>query len=548
MNLGKRLLSFAVAAGLLASLTGCGSQNSANSSSSASTSQPTGTGSASSSAPQAAPEGFTVAYTPVSAAGDTFIVQDPATDYYGLVDSTGKEILSCQYGDMAYLTVNKLDPKFYVAIQEKGSYGVYDLTGSQVVAPSYDSIRGADFSDGFVVCYHDRYGVVDLTGQEIIPLDYTGISCSAQGMVAGTKQADGGYTVDLYNKDGSLSQSWPAKGGNNTYSFYGYGTQLQGGGWYTLSGEERSLIGGMFTTNYILDTSADLVPPYFYYVTDSQLLVVDASTGETLVTQDLNTQLGTPVLLDFEVSRDLSTGTVHALVLISYYQNDKFTENQFFRFSLGDTVQSFDQASLSLAVNVLSGSAKYGMGPYYNGTAFAMTEDERLIVVDEAGSVVRELTVPFSDPAQCRLLGDCAVLNNNGYVYVIDKEGNTIANPDGYTGVLDKGILCLRTAEGMLECVDAGGNMLISAEDGLTDLDVLYSSDWEDGSFHSAILTGTNLLVDRDNSLLLAELDDTLTSALLDETATLLASADDTQLYAVTDNGGQWQVQLLVQR
>lgn len=354
--------------------------------------------------------------------------------------------------------------------------------------------------------------------------------------------------MDLYNKDGSLSQSWPAKGGDDTYSFYGYGTQLQGGGWYTLSGEERSLIGGMFTTNYILDTSADLVPPYFYYVTDSQLLVADASTGETLVTQDLNTQLGTPVLLDFEVSRDLSTGTVHALVLISYYQNDKFTENQFFRFSLGDTVQSFDQASLSLAVNVLSGSAKYGMGPYYNGTAFAMTEDERLIVVDEAGSVVRELTVPFSDPAQCRLLGDCAVLNNNGYVYVIDKEGNTIANPDGYTGVLDKGILCLRTAEGMLECVDAGGNVLISAEDGLTDLDVLYSSDWEDGSFHSAILTGTNLLVDRDNSLLLAELDDTLTSALLDETATLLASADDAQLYAVTDNGGQWQVQLLVQR
>lgn len=164
MNLGKRLLSFAVAAGLLASLTGCGSQNSANSSSSASASQPTGAGSVSSSAPQAAPEGFSVACTPVSAAGDTFIVQDPATDYYGLVDSTGKEILSCQYGDMAYLTVNKLDPKFYVAVQEKGSYGVYDLTGSQVVAPSYDSIRGADFSDGFVVCYHDRYGVVDLTG------------------------------------------------------------------------------------------------------------------------------------------------------------------------------------------------------------------------------------------------------------------------------------------------------------------------------------------------------------------------------------------------
>lgn len=548
MNPSKSLLALALTAGLLAGLAGCGSKGTEGSQDTSG--QPSQGGeSTSQSASQPSGKAVTLSAAPVAAGADTFILQDPATDYYGLVDSSGKEILPCQYGDMFYLTVNKLDPKTYVAVQEKGSYGVYDLTGTQVLAPAYDSIEGASFSDAFVVGYHDSFGVVDLTGQELVPMDYLGISCSAQGMFAGTKESDGGCTVDLYQKDGTLSDSWSAHSSSDPYAFYGYGTELHGAKCYTLSGEEISLIGNLLAPNSVSDNSSSLVAPYFCYTDGSQLLVTDASSGKTVFSQPLKVELGTPFLLEFNVTRDLGNGTLHATASVGYYQGEKVSGEQLFRLTLGDTVQCFDQGGQSLALDGIGGSTKqFGMGPYYNGTAFAVTEDERIVVVDESGAVVRELTLPFSDLSRCYFLGSCAVLYNNGYVYVADQEGNTIANQDGYTGVKDKGLLFLVTAEGPVECPAADGSLILSAEQGLTDPEVKYSSDWEDGTFHSAILSGTNLLVDRENALLLAEMDETLTAALLDETATLLASQDDSQLYAVQETEGQWQVQLLAQR
>lgn len=435
MNPSKSLLALALTAGLLAGLAGCGSKGTAGSQDTSG--QPSQGGeSTSQSSSQPSGKAVTLSAAPVAAGADTFILQDPATDYYGLVDSSGREILPCQYGDMFYLTVNKLDPKTYVAVQEKGSYGVYDLTGTQVLAP-----------------------------------------------------------------------------------------------------------------NSVSDNSSSLVAPYFCHTDGSQLLVTDASSGKTVFTQPLKVELGTPFLLEFNVTRDLGNGTLHATASVGYYQGEKVSGEQLFRLTLGDTVQCFDQGGQSLALDGIGGSTKqFGMGPYYNGTAFAVTEDERIVVVDESGAVVRELTLPFSDLSRCYFLGSCAVLYNNGYVYVADQEGNTIANQDGYTGVKDKGLLFLVTAEGPVECPAADGSLILSAEQGLTDPEVKYSSDWEDGTFHSAILSGTNLLVDRENALLLAEMDEDLTAELLDETATLLASQDDSQLYAVQETEGQWQVQLLAQR
>ena len=139
-----------------------------------------------------------------SGTGGTFIVQDETTSQYGLMDASGQELLPCQYGDLYYLYVNQLEPKTYVAVQDKGSYGVYDLTGRQVIAPRYDGISGALYNDAFLVEYYDAWGAVNLSGGELLPVQYDAVADSVQHMYAALTSAGGNSTIELRDAAGAV--------------------------------------------------------------------------------------------------------------------------------------------------------------------------------------------------------------------------------------------------------------------------------------------------------------------------------------------------------
>lgn len=110
--------------------------------------------------PQMSDNLLALAVRPVDVQADMLIAQNDTDQQYGLYDMSGEEILPCEYGDMAFITVNSYDPKVYVAAQSKGSYGIYDLSGAEIVPPSYDKIvGGADYADCIIVEKAGSYGV-----------------------------------------------------------------------------------------------------------------------------------------------------------------------------------------------------------------------------------------------------------------------------------------------------------------------------------------------------------------------------------------------------
>ncbi len=562
----KKFISMFIITVYVFSMTGCGEkQNAADGAGLSATSEQAADGenlSASSDekSVNASSTDFSIPYQPVSAAGDTFIVQDESTERYGLVDDMGNEILPCKYGDMYYLTVNLAAPKLYLAVQDKGSYGVYDLEGNILVTPYYDKIEAVNFNDWFFVCNHDQYGVIDLEGNEVLPIEYFAVDCSVKGMLAATKENNDGATVEVYTSNGEPYSSFTSKK-LEKIKFGGYGNEIVGDGRYSLSGEELPLVAGQVSPN-ASDSYFSRYYPYCFYIEDNQLIAVNAETEEVLITQPLSIE-GSPVFAtDDGLFYDIKTGTPGARIIItSYVDNSPSYKYDYYYFTFGDKVRCFNLADLGIVprgndTNVPT----FGVGPFYDGTAFAIAEDDRLLVIDMAGTIVSELKVPFSNGNDCYFFGDCAVLNNNGYIYVINKSGETIVSDEGYSDVLDGGhYMALKTAEGSYDVVDRFGNIIISSESNITDFEQRQTS----STPNLSLIDGKNcrsgaLIFDRtlNNYHLMSQyleigtsdtIEGEFADSLFQNDGFLICNknSEETQLYAVANLSGKYEVRLL---
>ena len=95
------------------------------------------------------------------------IVAADADWNYGVVDSTGREILPCRYK-----WVNILGPDFFVVNDDH--CGAINRNGDTVIPFVYQSLHPLYASDGryFTVMNQNKYGVISNTGQEILPIVY----------------------------------------------------------------------------------------------------------------------------------------------------------------------------------------------------------------------------------------------------------------------------------------------------------------------------------------------------------------------------------------
>lgn len=93
---------------------------------------------------------------------------------YGLINVSGKEILSCEYDE-----INPLQGVMnsYI-IKQADSVGLVDNTGKVIINPTYKEIKalGKDYKDGFIsVNKEEKYGIYDFTGKVILDNIYEDI-------------------------------------------------------------------------------------------------------------------------------------------------------------------------------------------------------------------------------------------------------------------------------------------------------------------------------------------------------------------------------------
>ena len=166
--------------------------------------------------------------------------------------------------------------------------------------------------------------------------------------------------------------------------------------------------------------------------------------GQTVASIDLQSERTAVVGGSFDL--DAGTGNLVGVISVCTYGEDGTpAKMSFYMVCLGET------SSITLYYELIPEvpSINYGstsMNPFeersrfYQGSAFEITKYGKIYKVDVSGQR-SELAAPFSYTASgpgiitgCRLLENYAVMNNNGYVYVIDKNGNTAFSEDEYEG------------------------------------------------------------------------------------------------------------------
>lgn len=423
---------------------------------------------------------------PIAAAADTFIVQDKTTERYGLINDTGGEILPNEYGDMYYITVNPANPQTCVAVQEKGSYGVYDLAGSVMVTPYYDNIQAAEYGDFLIAEYHGQYALVDLKGNELLGPEYEQITVSLQQTIAALKTDGAGYTLHLFDQNLSAIGSYPLDL-SQVQEFYfsdnGKAVAVQEsagnwvaaavrGKWYGLDGNRISEVDA-----FAASSGCDILYPYLTYAQEGQLRVEDVRTNTVLWSAPLaaNESVTTVSLSPL---KNLSQGETSIKISVTGYTpassgsfdrlQDTFSST--FIVTLGQQATGFCAEDLGIAA--------YSVACFCDGTSFAMSSDQKLLVIDPSGNIVSELKVPFSESKvnsvspNVILMANCAILNNNGYWYAINKEGETISPEEGYSGY--DGLLtvtALKTPDGYIEVLNSNGDYIITKDSSITSLD-----------------------------------------------------------------------------
>lgn len=505
-------------------------------------------------------EFVTLSARPVDVAADMLILQDTTNLQYGLYSTSGKEVLPCEYSDMKFIIINNYEPKVYVAAQSKGFYGVYDLNGTEIVAPMYDDItEGAEYADCIIVEKSGMFGVVDLNGNEIIPLKYADISCSPQRVLGAALKDGTTCTIDLYAPNGALQNSFQTelikigsfsggKGdGETSLDFYSWGNTISIRSDDTRNIYEQNCTADGTVLSSMLNGQLSIDYPYFENIENSTLSFINGKTGETVASIDLQLNEGEFVYLQGSLKTDVSSGNVSGVISVTIYNESLLPvdDAKYYLVSLGDSS------------SICPIEAYNGVGPFYNDSAFAMTND-KLYILDISGNTT-ELSVPFKTESgtvsdNC-LLEDCAVLVNNGYVYVINKEGETILSEDGYTSVSwtshtsswGEGLIELTASDGSVQIIDSYGNDIIPLGNNFEQVS-LYDASGEEIEAYSLFYDQTvSQYIFTDNlkwhSLETNDkIDDTFVQQLFNGNGWVIWDEIEEKLFAVISEGSGYQI------
>lgn len=427
------------------------------------------------------------------------------------------------------------------------------------------------------------YGAVDLQGNEIIPVQYANITSSPQGLLGAVTRgelsdgADYAYcNVDLYGSDGTMQNSFQAElvrtgsisggEGDTTLEFFNWGTLIcieSNDGRDTF--EQRFELGGDVFTG--IKDALLINAPYFEYLNGNTLSFMDGSTGEEVISIEL--QLPEGILADlrvYDVIEGIKTDVANGDVTGAFYvravkDNDFVQEGELYLVS---NVSAQDAelylVSLGSAPSISPMEEDYKeIGPFYGNSAFAITADDKICALDAAGNAV-ELSAPFtpSSPTESPhyfLYEGCAILDNNGYIYIVNKDGDTILSEDGYTEMAGTssysylgGLIVLTASDGSTQLIDTYGNEIVPQGNSYQQA-ALYDPQGEENEAYSLIqdtTAGRYVFVDNENNRALesySEMSEDFASKLFAGQGWVLWDDLEERLIAVVAKEDGYQVQ-----
>lgn len=380
---------------------------------------------------------FKTEYIPVASSKDCFIVRNESGNLYGLLNSSGATILPCEYEEISF---SKAKSQTVLKVMHKGSYGVFDLNGNELIPCDYTEIRFSPYDDSCIVqTFENKLGVLDLNGNTILPIDFDMVEFGyGKIIVAGNKEsAQESAWVAAYSPDGKLIKDFPwDKDAPPSISATSGGTVLTVG---YMSG----ISGNVFNRDcFPIDNESEAVwgdtkavGNHIFYFQGHNLIVRDIDTQNDLKIWSFPSNQDWNAFEIRSVSNFMdpvsNTEFVDLCVFGGNFEKN-YGEKCYLRVSFNDTPTVIDYNAVGIYIDAFGGD---NLGAFYDGIAIVFPTDGYLYTINTAGEKVDEIKKPYTSRDDSFLLGNAAVLNNNGFYSIVDSNGELLLSEDGYANI-----------------------------------------------------------------------------------------------------------------
>lgn len=372
-------------------------------------------------------------YQPVSSNQGYFVVRDKNNSMYGLIDENGEMVLPCEFGEISFADA-KSQP--VLKVMSKGSYGVYDLKGQELIPCEYTEVEFTPYADLCIVeTFTGENDVLNFKGESVLPEAYDIVKFAYGNIVVGksaTETEKG--TIAVYQPDGTLIKDFDL-GGDSILDF------TVGNG------------GNTIVVNYLIDGKGLLDFEHCLVVKGNSAIWSDTLIengymfffdGGSLVAKNMETQDETTIwsfpekqvwslfsLQKLSNHVDPVTGT-KCVDIYAAGAGDVGEMKYYLRIVFGEKVSVIDYAKSGINEQIVGGD---DFGDYYDGVAMVLPAEGYLYTLDINGNKIEELSNPYTDRDKSFLIGNAAVLNNNGYYSIVNAQGETLLSEEGYSNV-----------------------------------------------------------------------------------------------------------------
>ena len=328
--------------------------------------------------------------------------------------------MPCEYGKIGFQNT-KTGP--VVIAMSKGSYGVFDLDGNNLVECAFNSILCSEYYDCCIVTnYLGKEGVVGFDNQIIIPVEYEDVRYNTG-------------SHDVINKE--LYNSFLVNYGND---------------WITLYSQDGEPLESF--DSYMVETTT--LGDYVIYIcySNGKVFAKNLKTGkEEFVWQcPLNLETGklsysyrdsSPYSNFFgsgPVYIDPATGNRYQTICI-----DSHIENQVGGVVYSDTMFELlfritDDGISCIDISDTFHENERRIGFYYDDRICVFPRNSEIRIFQgwpnsESGFSGITLNKPYTDFEKCIMLYSGMVLYNNGYYSIIDYDGKDLLAVDGLSDI-----------------------------------------------------------------------------------------------------------------
>ncbi len=372
---------------------------------------------------------FETDYAPVASSQGRFIVRNESGNLYGLLDSAGNVVLPCEYEALSF---SQTKSQTVLKVTQRGSRGVFDLNGQELIPCSYTEVTLSPMYDlSIVENFMGEQGVLDLAGNTILPIDFDVVHFGYGTAIAAAKNAHEQLpaSVSVYRPDGALIKEYPWDKDEILDVVFGNGEKLISVNYSTRPSHfelEYLPVEGDVTTWG--DTQR--IEDYLFYFQANDLVMRDRNTLAETILWSFPQELDAYSINNFQVHEDPVTHIKYVDLFVVGGTDRE--ETNYLRVSLENTPSVIDYRAAGIQKATFGGD---DLGAFYNGAAIVFPENGYLYTVNTKGERIGELTNPYTDREKSFLLKYSAVLNNNGFYSIVDQSGKELLSPRGYSNV-----------------------------------------------------------------------------------------------------------------